>query len=190
MRSSTAQLVNNRRWMRPIRSRKRRTSKVRGQTGEGVSHCVRSAKPKMVAAAFCAMSFAQQAGIAGCGWGYNNNHAHLVCGCARSSHKRTPCQCLFACGRVRFTPDYLKTGDAGTPSAARHILSHGIFPEMRIFRAPVSPSWCADREIESIDDARMGLAVLWTRKLSQLSGLRCDVCYRECPKIDEAITLS
>ena len=48
--------------------------------------------------------------------------------------------------------------------------------------------WIA--EIESIDDARMGLAVLVDQEnCLNFQGLRCDVCYRECPKIDEAITL-
>ena len=47
-----------------------------------------------------------------------------------------------------------------------------------------------DREIESIDDARMGLAVLVDQEnCLNFQGLRCDVCYRECPKIDKAITL-
>ncbi len=53
------------------------------------------------------------------------------------------------------------------------------------------PSGALDREeIESIDDARMGLAVLVDQEnCLNFQGLRCDVCYRECPKIDEAITL-
>ncbi len=55
--------------------------------------------------------------------------------------------------------------------------------------AKVCPSGALDREIESIDDARMGLAVLVDREnCLNFQGLRCDVCYRECPKIDEAIT--
>ncbi len=36
----------------------------------------------------------------------------------------------------------------------------------------------------------MGLAVLVDQEnCLNFQGLRCDVCYRECPKIDEAITL-
>lgn len=36
----------------------------------------------------------------------------------------------------------------------------------------------------------MGLAVLLDQEnCLNFQGLRCDVCYRECPKIDEAITL-
>jgi len=47
-----------------------------------------------------------------------------------------------------------------------------------------------DRELTDIEDARMGLAVLIDQEtcLNYL-GLRCDVCYRVCPVIDEAITL-
>ncbi|STI47537.1 Uncharacterised protein [Escherichia coli] len=60
---------------------------MRGQTGEGVSHYVPvSGNLKMVAAAFCAMSFAQLAGWLPWvwRWGYNSKpHAHLACGCAR-----------------------------------------------------------------------------------------------------------
>ena len=52
--------------------------------------------------------------------------------------------------------------------------------------AKVCPSGALDREIESIDDARMGLAVLVDQEnCLNFQGLRCDVCYRECPKIDE-----
>ena len=41
-----------------------------------------------------------------------------------------------------------------------------------------------------IDDARMGLAVLLDQEnCLNFQGLRCDVCYRVCPAINEAITL-
>ena len=56
--------------------------------------------------------------------------------------------------------------------------------------ARVCPSGALEREIESIDDSRMGLAVLLDHESClNYQGLRCDVCYRDCPKIDEAITL-
>lgn len=53
------------------------------------------------------------------------------------------------------------------------------------------PTGALDPELKNIDDARMGLAVLVDHEtcLNYL-GLRCDVCYRTCPLIDEAITLS
>ncbi len=52
------------------------------------------------------------------------------------------------------------------------------------------PSGALDKELTNIDDAKMGTAVLIDHEtcLNWL-GLRCDVCYRVCPLIDEAITL-
>ncbi|WP_066015100.1 ferredoxin-type protein NapG [Endozoicomonas atrinae] len=52
------------------------------------------------------------------------------------------------------------------------------------------PSGSLSPELTDINDARMGLAVLIDREnCLNLQGLRCDVCYRVCPRIDEAITL-
>ena len=52
------------------------------------------------------------------------------------------------------------------------------------------PTGALDPDLDDIDDARMGVAVLVGHEtcLNYL-GLRCDVCYRVCPVIDEAITL-
>ncbi|MGY3926412.1 ferredoxin-type protein NapG [Aeromonas simiae] len=52
------------------------------------------------------------------------------------------------------------------------------------------PSGALDPALTEIDDARMGVAVLIDHEtcLNAL-GLRCDVCYRVCPLIDQAITL-
>jgi len=52
------------------------------------------------------------------------------------------------------------------------------------------PTGALDKGLKSIDDAAMGIAVLIDKEhcLNAL-GLRCDVCYRVCPVIDEAITL-
>ena len=52
------------------------------------------------------------------------------------------------------------------------------------------PTDALDPNLTNIDDARMGLAVLVDEETClNLQGLRCDVCYRVCPAIDEAITL-
>lgn len=52
------------------------------------------------------------------------------------------------------------------------------------------PTGALDHELTNIDDARMGIAVLVDRETClNIQGLRCDVCYRVCPLIDEAITL-
>ncbi len=54
--------------------------------------------------------------------------------------------------------------------------------------AKVCPSGALDREIESIDDADGAGGTGGPENCLNFQGLRCDVCYRECPKIDEAIT--
>lgn len=52
------------------------------------------------------------------------------------------------------------------------------------------PTGALDPELTNIDDSRMGLAVLIDEETClNLQGLRCDVCYRVCPLLDEAITL-
>lgn len=52
------------------------------------------------------------------------------------------------------------------------------------------PSGALDPELNDIDDARMGLAVLLDQEnCLNFQGLRCDVCYSVCPVINEAITL-
>jgi len=52
------------------------------------------------------------------------------------------------------------------------------------------PTGALDKDLNDIDDARMGLAVLIDQEnCLNFQGLRCDVCYRVCPVIDKAITL-
>ncbi|MGY3572357.1 ferredoxin-type protein NapG [Vibrio paucivorans] len=52
------------------------------------------------------------------------------------------------------------------------------------------PSGALDHSLTNIDDARMGTAVLIDHESClNWQGLRCDVCYRVCPLVDEAITL-
>jgi ferredoxin-type protein NapG len=52
------------------------------------------------------------------------------------------------------------------------------------------PTGALDPALDEIDAARMGLAVLIDQETClNFLGLRCDVCYRVCPLIDEAITL-
>ncbi len=52
------------------------------------------------------------------------------------------------------------------------------------------PSGALDPSLDDIDDARMGLAALIDQESClNFQGLRCDVCYRVCPLIEEAITL-
>jgi ferredoxin-type protein NapG len=52
------------------------------------------------------------------------------------------------------------------------------------------PTGALNPELSDIDDARMGLAVLSDQESClNFRGLRCDVCYRVCPLMGEAITL-
>ena len=52
------------------------------------------------------------------------------------------------------------------------------------------PTGALDRKLTDISKARMGLAVLADQEnCLNFLGLRCDVCYRVCPLIDQAITL-
>ena len=52
------------------------------------------------------------------------------------------------------------------------------------------PTDALDPALTDIDDARMGLATLIDQEnCLNFQGLRCDVCYRVCPLLNEAITL-
>lgn len=52
------------------------------------------------------------------------------------------------------------------------------------------PTGALDPKLQDITQARMGLAVLIDHESClNFLGLRCDVCYRVCPVIDQAITL-
>jgi ferredoxin-type protein NapG len=52
------------------------------------------------------------------------------------------------------------------------------------------PSGALDRQLSDINQANMGLAALVDHESClNFLGLRCDVCYRVCPVIDQAITL-
>ena len=52
------------------------------------------------------------------------------------------------------------------------------------------PSGALDPKLTDIDKSKMGLAVLVDHETClNFQGLRCDVCYRVCPRIDKAITL-
>jgi ferredoxin-type protein NapG len=56
--------------------------------------------------------------------------------------------------------------------------------------ARVCPSGALDRQLEGIEKVRMGTAVIVDREnCLSLRGLRCEVCYRNCPLIDKAMTI-
>lgn len=106
---------------------------------------------------------------------------------------------LGACSRcgqcVRDCPYHIlrlgRPGD-GVPTGTPYFVAREGACEMceRIPCVKACPTGALDPKLTRIDDARMGLAVLLDHEtcLNHL-GLRCDVCYRACPLIDEAITL-
>jgi ferredoxin-type protein NapG len=52
------------------------------------------------------------------------------------------------------------------------------------------PSGALDRKLKDVEKVRMGTAVIVDREAClSIRGLRCEVCYRQCPLIDKAITI-
>lgn len=108
-------------------------------------------------------------------------------------------QFLASCTRcglcVRDCPyDTLKLAELGdtVPTGTPYFTARDVPCEMceDIPCVAACPTGALDPALKNIDDARMGIAVLIDHEtcLNYL-GLRCDVCYRICPLIDEAITL-
>ena len=54
----------------------------------------------------------------------------------------------------------------------------------------VCPTGALSPELESIRDARMGVAMIDPNACLSWQGLRCEVCFRDCPLSNEAIVLS
>jgi ferredoxin-type protein NapG len=96
---------------------------------------------------------------------------------------------------VRDCPyDTLKLSDLGDPVATGTPYFHAreipceMCEDIPCIKA--CPSGALDRQLTDIGQARMGLAVLVDHETClNFLGLRCDVCYRVCPAIDQAITL-
>jgi len=96
---------------------------------------------------------------------------------------------------VRDCPyDTLRLADLGEPVATGtpYFVARQVPCEMcdDIPCVAACPTGALDPSLIDIDEAQMGTAVLVGHEtcLNYL-GLRCDVCYRVCPLIDEAITL-
>jgi len=77
---------------------------------------------------------------------------------------------------------------AGTPYFVPRISPCRMCEDMPCVKA--CPSGALNKHLASINEARMGLAVLMDQEnCLNCLGLRCDVCYRSCPLIDKALTL-
>ncbi|MBF0324840.1 ferredoxin-type protein NapG [Magnetospirillum moscoviense] len=106
---------------------------------------------------------------------------------------------LSACVRcglcVRDCPyDTLKLSDIGDgqPLGTPFYNARSVPCEMceHIPCVTACPTGALDKSLTDIRDARMGTAVLVGQETClNFLGLRCDVCYRVCPLIDQAITL-
>ncbi len=107
---------------------------------------------------------------------------------------------LSACIRcglcVRDCPyDTLKLAELGSDAAATgtpYFTARDVPCEMcdDIPCVAACPTGALDPGLQNIDNAEMGVAVLVDQEnCLNFLGLRCDVCYRVCPVIDEAITL-
>ena len=106
---------------------------------------------------------------------------------------------LSACIRcglcVRDCPyDTLKLSQLGEPvtTGTPYFIARDVPCEMceDIPCVAACPTGALDKELTNIDDARMGLAVIVDQETClNYQGLRCDVCHRVCPLINEAITL-
>jgi len=63
-----------------------------------------------------------------------------------------------------------------------------LCPDLPCARA--CPSGALDKELQEIEKVQMGTAVIVDREnCLSLRGLRCEVCYNNCPLIDKAITI-
>lgn len=51
------------------------------------------------------------------------------------------------------------------------------------------PTGALDHDLERIEDARMGVAHIDHESCLSWQGLRCEICYRECPVRNDAITV-
>lgn len=144
---------------------------MRGQTGEGVSHYVpvsETSKWSPPLSARC-RSHSRRAGCRGCGAGVttaNRTRIWRAVAPARAINENAFASACVRCGQcVQACPyDTLKlaTLASGLSAGTPYFVARDIPCEMceDIPCAKVCPSGALDREIESIDDARMGLAVL------------------------------
>lgn len=98
-------------------------------------------------------------------------------------------QCVQACPYNILQLATLASGlSAGTPYFIARQTPCEMCDDLPCTRA--CPSGALYRELGSVNDARMGLAVLLDQEnCLNFQGLRCDVCHRVCPLIDQAISL-
>jgi ferredoxin-type protein NapG len=76
----------------------------------------------------------------------------------------------------------------GTPYIVARDEPCQLCPDLPCVKA--CPSGALDKGLNDIEKVRMGTAVIVDRaNCLSLRGLRCEVCYRNCPLLDKAITI-
>ena len=86
------------------------------------------------------------------------------------------------------TRDWASSVAVGTPYFEARNIPCEMCEDIPCVKA--CPSGALDPQLTDITQARMGVAVLIDEEnCLNFQGLRCDVCYRVCPVIDQAITL-
>lgn len=86
----------------------------------------------------------------------------------------------------------LAGGEAGVGIGTPYIVPREnpcyLCPDLPCIKA--CPSGALDRQLTEVEKVRMGTAVIIDREAClSIRGLRCEVCYRQCPLIDKAITI-
>lgn len=97
-------------------------------------------------------------------------------------------QCVDACP---YDTLKLATADAGIPIGTPYFIPRDVPCYMceDIPCLKACPTGAIDPALENIDDSRMGLAVIDIENCLSWQGLRCEICHRECPVTDKAITV-
>jgi ferredoxin-type protein NapG len=97
-------------------------------------------------------------------------------------------QCVDACP---YDTLKLATADAGIPIGTPYFIPRETPCYMceDIPCVPVCPTGALNHALEDIDDSRMGLAVIDIENCLSWQGLRCEICFRECPVQGQAITV-
>ena len=97
-------------------------------------------------------------------------------------------QCVDACP---YDTLKLATAESGIPIGTPYYIPRETPCYMceDIPCVPVCPTGALDHALENIDDSRMGLAVIDIENCLSWQGLRCEICFRECPVQGTAITV-
>ena len=97
-------------------------------------------------------------------------------------------QCVDACP---YDTLRLATADAGVPIGTPYFIPKQIPCYMceDIPCLKACPTGAIDPSLENINDSRMGLAVIDIENCLSWQGLRCEICFRECPLQGKAISV-